>query len=326
VVGEVDILTLKPSPIFLAAGVLLDLLLGDPYYPAHPVRLIGWTLTGFENLLRRVGLDGYLGGILLFGLLSLLWVGGVSVLVACLPRTLATALAIFLIYSLLALRDLLRHGWDVEKAAKRADVAAARTAIAKLVGRDTSPMDLSACRRAAIESLSENLTDGFISPIFWYAVAGLPGLLLFKVVSTMDSMVGYTTPRYLRFGWCGARTDDFMNWLPARVTWLLLSTVAALLPGYSGSQSLIIGWRQHSLVPGPNSGWSEAATAGALQRKLIGPIWAQGKLVTELWLGDASAAPAGDESDLKRAAILIALTGLLFAALCACLLLKSRAW
>ena len=96
-------------------------------------------------------------------------------------------------------------------------------AVAKLVGRDTARMDGAACTRAAIESLSENLTDGFISPVFWYALGGLPGLSLFKVVSTMDSMVGYKTERYLRFGWCGARMDDWMNWIPARITWLLLS-------------------------------------------------------------------------------------------------------
>jgi adenosylcobinamide-phosphate synthase len=101
-----------------------------------------------------------------------------------------------------------------------------------------------------------------------------------------------------------------MNWIPARLTWLLLSALAALLPGYSGRKSLLVGWRQHSMVPGPNSGWSEAATAGAIQRKLIGPIWVEGRLVTEIWLGDPSDAPAGDGADLRRAALLVALTGL----------------
>ena len=92
-----------------------------------------------------------------------------------------------------------------------------------LVGRDTDRMDAGACRRAAVESLSENLTDGFVSPVFWYVLAGIPGLVLFKVVSTMDSMVGYKTPRYLRFGWCGARLDDVMNFVPARLTWLVIA-------------------------------------------------------------------------------------------------------
>src|SRR5262245_22009747 len=264
---------------------------------------MGATLSGIERFLRRIGLDGYLGGILLFVLLGGLWVGGVWLLFLWLPAAIQLVLHLFLLYSLLALRDLLRHGWAVEKAARAKDLDGPRAAISKLVGRDTSRMDLAACRRAAIESLSENLTDGFISPIFWYVAGGIPGLVLFKVVSTMDSMVGYKTPRYLRFGWCGARTDDLMNWLPARLTWLLLAAIAAVLPGYSGRKALAIGWQQHAIVPGPNSGWSEAAVAGAIERQLIGPIWAEGQLVTQVWLGAASDSPAGESGDLRRAAV-----------------------
>ena len=315
------IIGFRPNAWVLLAGVVLDLLLGDPNYPAHPVRLIGWTLSKIEDGLRRVGLDGYAGGILLLLLLTAIWVGGIWTLLLVLPRTATLAVQVFFVYSLVALRDLLSHGRCVERAARCNNLQAARQAIAKLVGRDTLKMDLSACRRAAIESLSENLTDGFISPIFWYAVAGLPGLLLFKVVSTMDSMVGYKTPRYLKFGWCGARTDDLVNWIPARVTWLLLSLMATILPGFSGKKAFRIGWRQHSIVPGPNSGWSEAATAGAICRRLIGPIWAGGKVVTNIWLGDPDDPPAADSGDIRHAFILIATTGILFAAL-ACSVIK----
>jgi adenosylcobinamide-phosphate synthase len=304
-------INLLPDPWFLGAGVLLDLALGDPNYPAHPVRLMGWTVTGFERLLRRIGLDGYSGGVLLFLLLGAVWAGGTWLLFSRLHGWVAAAGHIFLTYSLLALRDLLRHGWDVEKAARRGDTAAARVAIGKLVGRDTSRLDTVACRRAAIESLSESLTDGFLSPIFWYALGGLPGLVLFKVVSTMDSMVGYKNPRYLRFGWCGARTDDLMNWIPARLTWLLLGVCALFIPGCSARKGWRIGWQQHAVVPGPNSGWSEAATAGAIQRRLVGPIWAGGRLVTDIWLGDPSDPPAGANGDFFRAALLVLATGLL---------------
>jgi adenosylcobinamide-phosphate synthase len=302
---EVALLSLAPNPYFLAAGVTLDLLLGDPEYRAHPVRLIGWSLTRTENLLRRIGLDGYGGGIALLLILSVVWVGGISTAIVFLPGIPAAIVSIFLVYSLLALRDLLRHGWNVERAAVMRDLPAARAAISKLVGRDTAKMDASACVRAAIESLTENLTDGFVSPVFWYALGGLPCLVLFKVVSTMDSMVGYKSERYLRFGWCGARSDDLMNWIPARITWLLISAVALLLTGYSARKSLRVGWRQHAVVPGPNSGWSEAAAAGAIQRRLIGPIWAGGKLVTEIWLGDPADPPAGGPGDFRRAAILV---------------------
>jgi adenosylcobinamide-phosphate synthase len=269
-----------------------------------------------------MGLDGYGGGIALLLILSVVWVGGISVAIAFLPNVPAAIVSIFLVYSLLALRDLLRHGWNVERAAVRGDLPAARAAISKLVGRDTAKMDGPACVRAAIESLTENLTDGFVSPVFWYALGGLPGLVLFKVVSTMDSMVGYKSERYLRFGWCGARSDDLMNWLPARITWLLMTAVALLLPGYSARKSLKLGWRQHAIVPGPNSGWSEAAAAGAIQRRLIGPIWAGGNLVTEIWLGDPVDPPAGGPGDFQRAAVLVTAVAIFAVALAIAILFQ----
>jgi adenosylcobinamide-phosphate synthase len=313
---EVDIL--RPHAALLAGAVLLDFLIGDPVYSAHPIRLIGRTLSWFESLLRKLRADGYGGGIALFLLLSVVWVGGTSALLLGLQRwnhTAASAFHLLLAYSCLALHDLVRHAWAVESAARRGDLDGARTSISKLVGRDTDRMDIAACRRAAIESLSENLTDGFVSPLCWYVVAGLPGLVLFKVVSTMDSMVGYKTPRYLKFGWCGARLDDVMNFVPARITWFLLTLFSFVIPGCSGGKAFRIGLSQHSILPGPNSGWSEAATAGGIQRRLLGPIWAKGSLVTDVWLGDPSDPPAGSGSDLPRAAILSVATGVLAAAL-----------
>jgi adenosylcobinamide-phosphate synthase len=167
-------------------------------------------------------------------------------------------------------------------------------------------MDVAACRRAAIESLSENFVDGYLSPVFWYLLLGLPGLLLFKVASTMDSMVGYKTPLYLRFGWCGARLDDVMNYVPARLAWLLLGLAAMPFRGLSSRKAWSVGWSQHSILPGPNPGWSEATVAGALQRRLIGPIWKDGAVVTEVWIGDASDPEAGrDMEDVRRAIRLI---------------------
>lgn len=309
---------LRPDPWVLGCAVLLDLLIGDPVYPLHPVRVMGLTLTRVEAGLRAIKLDGYFGGIVLFVALTALWVGGLSAGVLYLNHhnhTAALAIEIFLVYSLLALRDLLKHCWNVESAASGNDLEGARKAASKLVGRDISRMDIPACRRAAIESASESLTDGFVSSIFWYAVAGLPGIVLFKIASTMDSMVGYKTPRYLKFGWCGARLDDLMNWVPARVTWLLISAVAVFIPKCSAAKALHIGWQQHALVPGPNAGWSEAATAGAIQRQLIGPIWRDGNLVTELWLGDPADPPASEKVDVARALALVAITGMIAAGL-----------
>jgi adenosylcobinamide-phosphate synthase len=307
----------RPHAVVLVVAVILDLLLGDPVYPLHPIRLMGHTLTLFERGLRRIGADGFGGGIALFFLLAIVWVGGVVVVLLPLrifEWRIEIAVEVFMTYSCLALRDLLKHSWAVEKAARAGDLAGARVAIARLVGRDTDRMDIAACRRAAIESLSENLTDGFTSPIAWYVVAGLPGLVLFKVVSTMDSMVGNKTPRYLKFGWCGARLDDVMNFVPARLTWILISAVAIFVPQCSAAKAFRVGWRQHAILPGPNSGWSEAATAGGIQRKLIGPIWMNGALVTDVWVGDAGDPAAGeDRSDVWRASVLVCATGLVFA-------------
>jgi adenosylcobinamide-phosphate synthase len=305
---------LLPSAPLLAGAVVLDLLLGDPVYVAHPVRLMGKSLAQCEKLLRSLKLDGYVGGVVLFLMLATVWCGGLSGAVLLLDRWnhwAALALELFLLYSLLALRDLLQHGWAVERAVRQGDLAEAHHRIAQLVGRDTERMTFAACRRATIESLSENLTDGFVSPIFWYVVGGLPGILLFKVVSTMDSMVGYKTPPYIRFGWCGARLDDLMNWLPARLDWLLIAACSWFVPGGSPGKALRMGWRQHAFLPGPNSGWSEATTAGAIQRRLVGQIWRRGQLVTELWLGDPDDPPTGeDASDVRRASVLITTTGL----------------
>lgn len=319
---------LRPDFRLLAAAVVLDLLLGDPVYRFHPVRLIGHTLSGFEGLLRKLGWDGYGGGIALFLLLAAVWCGALSALVLGAARYAgyipAVVVHLFLLYSFIALRDLLRHGWAVEGAARRGDLQAARHAVSQLVGRDTDPMDLAACRRAAIESLSENLTDGFISALFWYVLGGLPGIVLFKVVSTMDSMVGYKTPRYLRFGWCGARLDDVMNWLPARLTWLLIACVALPLAGCSAKKALQVGWRQHALVPGPNSGWSEAAIAGAMQRRLAGPIWKNQFRVSEVWLGEPSDAPAATGEDMRRASALVIATAMAAVAIALASLIALR--
>ena len=309
---------LAAEPYALAVAVLLDLALGDPVYRFHPVRLMGASLTAIEVELRRIGAAGYGGGIVLFVVLASLWISIIALAqfaFAALGAWPAWIFHVFAVYSLLALGDLLRHVWRVEHSLTRHDLAAARSAIGRLVGRDTDRMDEGACRRAAIESMSEGLPDGYVSPILWYAFLGLPGLVVFKVVSTMDSMVGYKTPRYLRFGWCGARMDDAMNFLPARMTWLLIFGAAAFVPSCSPAKALTIGYRQARLLPSPNSGWPEAATAGAIQRRLLGPIWKDGQLVTDIWLGDPSDPPVSSSADIVRATAVIVVAGLIAAAL-----------
>lgn len=309
---------LAPVPHLLVVAVVLDLLIGDPAYAWHPIRLVGGLLTRVEARLRAAGLDGRGGGVLLFVVLAITSVAAATAILAAagaVGGTLAWVVHTLVLYSLFALGDLIRHVWRIERAVRAGDLGAARTATAALVGRDTDRMDAGACRRAAVESLSENLTDGFVSPLFWYVLGGIPGLVLFKVVSTMDSMVGYKTPRYLRFGWCGARLDDAMNYVPARLTWIMIVFVAALLPTFSGRKAWAVGLRQHAELMGPNAGWSEAATAGALQRRIVGPIWLDGWQVTDRWIGDPRDAPLDAGADVARALALSVLSALAFTAL-----------
>lgn len=296
--------SLAPRADLLLLAVVLDLLLGDPVYRWHPVRLIGGSLRWIEARLRVMGVDGYVGGCVLFVILVIVWVGTAMALLvgaAWLHPVAGAALHLFMLYSLLALRDLLKHVGAIDTAAAADDLPAAQKAASRLVGRDTERMDAAACRRSGIESLAENLVDGFVSPIFWYCLAGAPGLVVFKTISTMDSMVGYKTEGYLRFGWCGARLDDLMNLIPARLAWLLIACAAALIPTASGRAALRFGWRQHAVVPGPNAGWSEAALAGAIRRRLVGPIWLDGRQVTDVWIGDSAAPAAGTSADCRQA-------------------------
>jgi adenosylcobinamide-phosphate synthase len=295
---------LAPSASLLLIGLLLDTVLGDPQVRLHPIRLIGGTLRLFEAFLRRAGLTGYAGGCALFLLVGVVWIVLPAIAIHGLflrsPRLGSTA-HVLSVFVLFAMRDLIDHVRAVRNAARRGELKATHAAIAMLVGRDTSRMDIAACRRASIESLAENFVDGFFSALFWYVIAGLPGLFLFKVASTMDSMVGYKTDRYVRFGWCGARVDDLLNFVPARLAWILLGLCAIPFRGLSAVKGWRIGLAQHGVIPGPNPGWSEATMAGLLQRRLIGPIWKEGALVTDVWLGDAEDADAGSDGDVGNA-------------------------
>ncbi len=300
--------------------ILVDLLLGDPRYPFHPIRLIGHALSRLEASLFHIGLNGRMGGLLLFILLSLAALGSywiTSWLLAKLPGYLGISATflwdLYIGWSLFALKDLMLHGERVKIALETQSLTEGRKAVALLVSRDTGTMDHAACARAAIESLSENIVDGVISPLFYLILFGLPGMILFKVISTMDSMVGYKNRRYLHFGWLGARADDLLNFLPSRLTWLTLSAAATLLPSCSGRQAFYCGWHQHGYLLSPNSGWSEAATAGALQRHLLGPTVRQGKTTQAPWIGPThldgkDAHLAATSTDIGRAIRLLYLT------------------
>lgn len=284
---------------------LLDVGFGDPVYRLHPVRLIGGLSLACERLLFGLGLSDRKAGMLHWVLV----VGGalgawllVHWALALASPSLAMLWDLYIAYSLLCLRGLLEQGWRVLKSL--GDLPTAREHMRMLVGRDTQPLQRDGIVRAAIESLSENLTDGVLTPLFALCLFGLPGLILVKAVSTLDSMVGYKSERYLAFGWAGARSDDLAHWLPARLSVVLIAVSAALLRLHP-LLAVRSAWRYHAVLPSPNSGWSEAACAGALRVRLLGPVWSKGQLINEIYMGDPAWPADLDAADLREALDLI---------------------
>jgi len=206
---------------------------------------------------------------------------------------------IFLGWSFLALGDLLKHARQVAAAMEKEDLSLSKVTVGKLVGRDTNLMDLPACGRATVESVGENFNDGVIAPIFYFCLFGIPGILVYKVVNTLDSMVGYRNEQYQDFGWCSAKLDDLMSFIPARISWLFLSGAAVFYPQLSGSNALKVGWRDHFKLPSFNAGWCEATVAGALKIKLCGPIWRDGRLAQNVWLGRQGDREGATVKDIK---------------------------
>lgn len=309
----------------ILAACLLDAAFGDPVYSLHPIRLLGaWSLS-WERCLFAAGLNGYLGGLLHWllvvgGALAAWW--GVRYGLALFHPWAAWAWDIFLAYSLLCMRDLLDHGRRV--LAVLDDLPAARQRLSLLVSRDTATLPRGGIVRATIESLSENLTDGVLSPLWALCLFGLPGLIVVKAVSSLDSMVGYDNARYRRFGWAGARSDDLAHWLPARLSVPLVAVAAALLRLHPGLV-LRTAWRDHSLLSSPNSGWSEAACAGALRVRLLGPIYYDGELANTVFMGNSDWPVDLNGSDLHRALRLILVCELL-AVIVGLLLAPIRMW
>jgi adenosylcobinamide-phosphate synthase len=255
----------------LFLGFLLDQLFGDPRCLPHPVRWIGRLIGLLENPLRKV-FPERLGGIILLFLVSgaaggLTWMA-MEIAGWCHPLA-RLGLSAVLIYYGLAARSLASDTNKVLEYCAQEKWPEARQALGGLVGRETKDLPPENVYRACIETVAENTSDGIIAPLFYAALFGPVGIWIYKAINTLDSMVGYRNPRYQRFGWASARADDIANYLPARLTYLLLS-LAAFITGCKGGAALRIGWRDARKHPSPNAGWPEAAMAGALSVELGG--------------------------------------------------------
>ncbi|MBI3091656.1 MAG: cobalamin biosynthesis protein CobD [Candidatus Tectomicrobia bacterium] len=285
---------------FLAA-LLLDALLGDPRAMPHPVRGLGRLIRLLERRLYGRRGTQRAAGILLV----LLTVGGTVAATVALQRlaaafgaSVAWALEVWLLFTTFAARSLWQESLRVEAALARGDLEAARAAVGMIVGRDAAQLSEQEVIRAAVESVAENGVDGVLAPICYALVGGAPWALAYKAVNTLDSMVGYRTPRYERFGWAAARLDDVLNYLPARLAAGLL-VLAASFSLRRGAAAWRIVRRDHARHPSPNAGVPEAAVAGALGVRLGGPSAYQGVPSCKPSLGDQERPLA--RSDIRAA-------------------------
>lgn len=275
----------------ILVGFVLDLWLGDPPNWPHPVRLIGNSITVVQKYIRKHCVSEASlkwGGTLLWlvivvGTFLLTW--GLIYLLARWSWWLSFFAQCVLAYTVLATKCLKDCAMAVYHALDSGTVEQARTQLSYIVGRDTQQLDKPQMTRAVVETVAENSVDGIIAPLFYLFIGGVPLAMAYKAVNTLDSMVGYKTPKYRSIGYCSAKLDDLFNYLPARISWLLF-TLAAYLLKLNTKAAFKIGWRDRYQHKSPNCAWSEATVAGALGVRLGGPNNYFGQLVDKPWLGD----------------------------------------
>jgi adenosylcobinamide-phosphate synthase len=281
---------LKPlNPLILMVAALLDIVLGDPHYPFHPVKLMGKATALGERMCRSLPLSPRLQGLILVLGVQALVFGATFMLLNLASRIhpwVRYILETYLAYSALAGGALWREVEGVLCLVKEGNLEGAKKRLSLLVSRDTEPMEEKDILIAATETLAENTSDGIIGPLLFLAVGGVPLAMIYKAADTMDSMVGYRTPRYLQFGWAAARLDDFLNFIPARLTVLYMALASGFL-GLSGMSRVIrAAYKWGPLHPSPNSGYPEGAMAGALGIRLGGPCHYFGKPLERPWMGE----------------------------------------
>lgn len=263
----------------LIIGWLLDVIFGDPARLPHPIVWFGRAISFLEHKLNRGSHRTLKGGVAAVGLIAVTYVLSWWLLGLLSPWLwIRIAVEAVLIFYCLAGTTLIREVRMVFEAADRS-LDDGRRQVARIVGRDTAMLSDHEVRTAALETLAENLSDGVIAPLFWYALLGVPGMLAYKMVNTLDSMIGYRSERYRLFGTVAARIDDVANWLPARITALLM-VIAAGRPGLIGFVRNF-GPRHAS----PNSGYPEAALAGVLDCRFGGPHDYFGETVYKPYIG-----------------------------------------
>ncbi len=290
------------SPFLFIAAFIVDLLVGDPRNFPHPVRIIGKGITQVEKILRKNGEKKDYNSLKIKGILLLIIIAGttftLTLAVVWVLDRLSMVNPIMFILSLISLiwlasttianKELINSSFDVLKWLKDGKLERARESLSLIVGRDTANLNEKEIAKATIETLSENLSDGVIAPMFYLLIGGLPLAMLYKAVNTLDSMVGYRNERYLHFGWASARFDDFLNFIPARITGFIIAIAGALYcrSFIAFKNSLYIMFRDGRKHLSPNAGIPEAAMAGILGVRLGGPAFYGGVLVEKPYIGE----------------------------------------
>lgn len=279
---------------------LLDRLLGDPPHWPHPVRWIGALINLVQSVVRRVcrsdtalRIGGGVMWLLVVGITrSVAW--GVLALAQAIHPWFGWCVEVWMIYTLLATRCLADMAREVEQALRFGSLAESREKLSWIVGRDTAQLQPPQITRAVVETVAENTVDGVIAPLFFLLLGGAPLAMAYKAVNTLDSMVGYKHEKYRAIGMVSARLDDVANFIPARLSWLLLS-MAAWLAGNDAGNALRIGFRDRRNHSSPNCAWPEGTVAGALGVRLGGPNNYFGQRVEKPWIGDELRAITPDD-------------------------------
>lgn len=308
----------------LAWGVawLLDYWLGDPPHWPHPVRWIGNLITVTQRVVRRFCKSNRAlkigGGVLWLVVVGTTWgvSWGILHIANLVHPWLGWLVEVWMIYTVLAARCLSDAALDVYRALKEGTLEQSREKLSWIVGRDTSQLQRPQITRAVVETVAENSVDGVIAPLFFLLLGGAPLAMAYKAINTLDSMVGYKTEKYRAIGYVSARLDDAANFIPARLSWLLLS-ISAWFLGANPRKALLVGWRDRYQHSSPNCAWPEATVAGALGIRLGGPNNYFGERVEKPWMGDEQRGIALE--DITRTIQLMMLASLfallLFAAL-----------
>ena len=304
------------------AGFVLDLIFGDPVWLYHPVRMIGHLISGVEKIIRSLFPSGKTGERIGGGLLVVIVVavsmavpGGILYLAYHISFYLGLAVESFMCYQILATKSLKVESDRVYREIQTGDIARARKAVSMIVGRDTQNLTIEGVTKAAVETVAENTSDGVIAPLFYMVIGGALLGFGYKAVNTMDSMVGYKNDRYLYFGRTAAKLDDIVNYIPARISALLM-VVSCFLCGkeFDGKRAWYIFKRDRYRHASPNSAQTEAVCAGALGIRLAGNASYFGKIVEKPYIGDAERAV--ETEDIKRADRLLYATAVLCEAIC----------